>query len=330
MENVVNEAVVNADLITSVEEQNLTRGMLSATANNAARYTLQELEKKNIITTPTDTPLLTMMIDKAHQVYNTYFQWTETPLGSNLTSGKYGGYSVGGIDETTPDPVLNGNYIMQVGQIARVANYVKGLRGVEIEGGAFYHQEIVLKYANLRRMVEYYLWRGNHTTFADETDGVCTLVTTAIANGNATLDEVNLEIAIVQMIDAGLEPKGIFAQPLHAQRIARFNKAKVLFSNVNEIENGVGQKAFMYSTAFGYILRVYPTRTVYLPSGKIYVLDTDMININYLSDGNTLFGETQLADINDGSAKLFRCWFGLELKRAADHRVITGVTTDLQ
>jgi hypothetical protein len=213
---------------------------------------------------------------------------------------------------------------MAYAEIARVGGLAQAID--TIDGNAMV-LETRQKYQQLCRGIEYYLWNGDHGGSSDETNGVVTLVTTSVANGNVALQENILQTAIVQAIDEGIIPDTLFASPVVCYRVANLSEDRISYDNTVEAQGGVGQRAFFYSTPFGYTVKVQPVRTVFLPSGTAYVVDSTLLTLRYA--GEDVISSKPLAESNDGMAVLMKSYFGLELKNADAHRVITQISEAL-
>lgn len=289
------------------------------------KYSIQELQKLNLITTPKDTPLLTKLLAKGSVKSASWlFEWNESPLSTNFTGAVYDGYDISVVDESNGTPSRQSNHIMAVAQIARVGGLAQSFETVE---GNAMNLEVQQKYLHLLRCIEYFLWNGNFGSDNKQTDGVVTLVTTAVANGGVALVETKLDEAIVAVIDAGLQPTDIWASPTVCARIANFAKNRIQYFNTVEAENGIGQKGFMYNTPFGYTINVNPVRTDFLPATTAFVLDMSLVTLRH--SGDAVVQSQALPVVNDGQAILFKSYFGLELKNKAKHRTITGITEAL-
>ncbi len=310
----------NAPVAVGSEEQ-VSRALTDPKATPLSDvYNIQELQKLELITTPKDVPLLTMLLSNPVRSGAVFFEWVETALSNDFTTGKYDGYDVSSISEAGGTPDRKGNWLMAYGQIARVGGLAQSLD--TIDGNAML-LETKQKYIQLLRGIEYYLWRGDHTTNSDETNGVVELMTNSISNGSVALQEAILQVAIVEAVDNGIIPDYVFASPTVSYRIANYSEKRIRYDNTVEAQGGIGQKAFYYSTPFGYTVRVQPIRTIYIPSGTVYVMDSTMLTLRF--SGDAVVTSKPLAEANDGTAVLMKAYFGLEYKNAESAVVITDV-----
>lgn len=286
------------------------------------KFSIQELQSANYITTPIDTPLLNLLLKKGSVRSGNYlFEWTESVLSSDFTSAIYDGYTTTGISQANGASTRKGNYLSAVGQIAVVSGMTKELDTIE---GNPMRLEVQQKYLHLMRCMEYLLWKGNHTTSNLQTNGVEVLVTTAVDNTSGVLKQNSLDSAIVQAVDAGIMPTHIFCSPNDAQVIAGFAKNRIFYTNTVDAGNGIGKQALMYVSPFGLTLEVTPVRDVYKTTATIYVLDMTLVTLRHA--GASVVQSQQLsAGMLDGEAVLFKSYLGLELKNADAHRVITNV-----
>lgn len=289
------------------------------------KYSIQELQANQYITTPKDTPLLTKLLAKGSvRSASWMFEWNEAVLSANFAGAVYDGADTSVIDEANGATTRAFNHIMALGQIARAGGLAQSFDTVD---GDALKIEMSLKYPHLLRSIEYYLWNGNFTTSNLQTDGVVTLVTTAVANGAVSLVETKLDEAIVAVINAGGQPSDIFASPTVCARIANFAKNRIQYVDQNSATGGVGQKGFYYNTAFGYTIMVNPVRTDFLPTGTAYVLDMDLLTLRH-SGADVVQAQPQ-NNVGDGVAVLFKSYVGLELKAKTKHRVITGIVESI-
>lgn len=308
-------------------QNELERAMTDVSATPFTTYSIRELKSMELVRTPVDVPLFTMLTSDPKKMARAgarYFEWLETELSSNFAGAVGDGYDLSAISETGGTPTTKGNYLMALYQIARVGGMVEELDTV---GGDAMLVETAHKYAQLIRAIEYFLWNGNHTTDPNHTDGLATLVTTSIPNGGGALVEAILQTAIVTAIDNGLNPDTVFCLPIHAQRIASFSSNRIAYNNTVEAEGGIGQKAFKYNTPFGYTLNIQPVRSVFLSTGKVYVIDSSMLRLRHA--GDDLIKSRPLPETNDGTAVLMKAYCGLELNASDKHIVITGVSNAL-
>lgn len=302
-------------------EQTVSRAFLDPAATPISDvYNIEELQSLELITTPKDTPLVNQLLSGAVHSGNMLFEWVETTLPATLTNGKYDGYDVSTINEGNATPATKSNHLMAVGQIARVSGLVNALNVVN--GNAML-TALQQRYIQLLRMMEYYLWNGDYSDANDETDGIVELVTTAIANGGGVIQEAILQAAITGCVTDGIDPDTAYCSFLIAYAIANMAEDRIRYDSVNTATNGIGQQAFYYMSPFGYNIRIQPVRPTFIPTGTVYVMDSSLMTLRYT--GDAVVTAKPLAEANDGQAILLRAWFGLELKDAASHRVITGV-----
>lgn len=308
-------------------ENQVERALLTPSDAPMPVYTIRELKNMELITTPKDVPLFTMLTaspDKYARAGSRFFEWLETSLSNNFAGAKYDSYNISGVATAGGTPVEKGNYLMALAQIARVGGMNEELDAVD--GNAMLI-ETRHKYIQLIRAIEYYLWNGDHGANADETNGIVALITTSVANGGGALVEAILQTAIVTAIDNGIMPDTIFCLPIHGQRIASFSAARVTYQNTVESEGGVGQRAFFYNTPFGYTCKVQPVRSTFLPTGRVYIVDSSLVRLRH--SGTEVIKSKVLAETNDGSAVLIKAYVGLEVNNASAHVVITGVSSAL-
>lgn len=308
-------------------ENQVERALLTPDGSPMPIYTIRELKNMELITTPKDVPLFTMLTaspDKFARTGSRFFEWLETTLSNNFAGAKYDAYDISAVAQAGGTPVEKGNYLMALAQIARVGGMNQELDTVD--GNAMLI-ETRHKYIQLIRAIEYFLWRGDHTANTDETNGLVTLVTSSIANGGGALVEAILQTGIVTCIDNGIMPDTIFCLPIHAQRIASFSANRVIYQNTVEAEGGVGQKTFYYNTPFGYTCKVQPVRSSFLPTGRVYIVDSSLIRLRH--SGTEVIKSNVLPEVNDGSAVLIKAYVGLEVNNASAHVVITGVSSAL-
>lgn len=314
----------NLNTPASSVEETVSRAITDPTTTPFTTYSIRELKDMELVTTPLDVPLFTMLAPKAAKSANIMFEWIESALSTNYAGGKYAGYDISGVAAAGATPTTNSNYLMAYAQIARVGGLVESLDTVD--GNAML-LETRHKYAQLIRGIEYYLWNGNHTSNADETNGLVTLVTTAVANGGGALLETSLQSAIVAAVNNGLMPDTVFCSPVVAQRIANFSEDRIRYNNTTNAEGGIGMSAFRYNSPFGYSINVVAVRTSFIPTGKVYVIDSSLVRMRY--SGADVIQSQKLPESNDGSAILMKSYFGIEISQKADHIVITGLTESI-
>lgn len=320
--------IENLDNQTS--ENQVERALLTPDASPMPTYTIRELKNLELVRTPMDVPLFTMLTaspDKYATTGARYFEWLETDLSSNFAGAVGDGYDLSAISEAGGTPVGKGNYLMAIYQIARVGGMNDEFNTVD---GDAMLLETKHKYAQLIRAIEYFLWNGDHTANANHTNGLVTLITNSIPNGGGALVEAVLQTAIVTVIDNGLMPDTIFCLPIHGQRIASFSQNRITYQNTVEAEGGVGQRAFYYNTPFGYTCKVQPVRSVFLPTGSVFVVDSTMMRLRYADKkGEGIIKSRVLPETNDGTAVLLKTYCGLELAQADKHVKISGVASTL-
>jgi len=318
----------------SVQEQEVKvqRALLDPSASAVTTITLEDLKRNRVVVTPTDTPLYSAIKGRTRRVTQQDFGWNESTLNSTFSANKYTNgntSSLASISGSTP--ARKGNHIMSIGTIAKVSGIVDATTVTDDNGGGAMEVELNDKYALLVRSIEYFLWRGDNGTNADEMDGISQIVTTAVQNnggaGNAPLDVNSLDLAIVQMYNAGLSPSAFYCSPFVAQRVASFASGRVKYNDTVEAMNGIGQKAFMYASPFGYVVEVKPTRAEFLPASSAYLLDESKIRLCYM--GTQVEQSEPLAKIDDTASVLMKAYVSVEVQNATAHRVITEVSNDL-
>lgn len=314
------------------QEVKVQRALLDPTASAVTTISLEDLKAQRVVVTPTDTPLYSSISRRARQVTNQHFSWNESTLNSTFTANKYTNgntSSLAAISGSTPSK--KGNYIMSIGTVAKVSGIVDATRVTDDNGGGSMEVELNDKYALLVRTIEYFLWKGDHTTNADEMDGIASIVTTAVQNngggGDAPLDVNSLDLAIVQMYNAGLSPSALYCSPFVAQRIASFASGRVQYNDTVQAMNGIGQKAFMYASPFGYVIQVKPTRSDFLPASTAYLLDESKIRLCYM--GSAVEQTERLAKIDDTTSVLMKAYVSIEVQNKTAHRAIEEVSNDL-
>ncbi len=305
--------------------EDLERSMTLVGTSPVPTYSIRELRALELVKTPLDVPLFTMLTaspEKMAKTGNRYYEWLETELSNNFAGAVGDGYDLSNITETGGTPTTKGNYCMAIYQIARVGGMVEETNMV---GGDAMLVETSHKYAQLIRAIEYFLWNGNHTSDVNHTDGLVTLITNSVPNGGGALVEAVLQTAIVTAVDNGINPDTVFCLPIHAQRIASFSSNRIRYNDTTEAEGGIGQRSFRYNTPFGYTLNVQPVRSTFLPTGKVYIVDSSMMRLRYM--GNDLIKSRLLPETNDGTAVLLKSYVGLELSCAEKAVAITGVAS---
>lgn len=288
-------------------------------------YSVEELEKANLITTPKDTPFLNLLRNKTKKSMSWLFEWNEVEVQSNLAQVKYDGNTPPA--DVAGTPSRKSNYIMPAATVAKVSNFAKSFTST---GGDALEVELEQKFLDINRGVEYFLWNGDKsvTATATETDGLVQLVTTAVDNGTQALQESKLQTAILQVSAAGGNPTHILCSHTVAQRIVNFANNKIAMTNPRTAENGLGMGAMTYLSPFGQPLTVVPVIDAYIPSGKVYVVDIDKMKIRHTE--NALINFSPLGITTHGDAFIFYSYFGLEVKgNTKYHRVIENVTNEL-
>lgn len=296
------------------------------------KYSIQELQRLQLITTPKDTPLLSLLLAKGSvRSMSWLFEWNEATLNTTFSDALYDGFDTSGLSGANGTVSRKSNHIMALAQVAKVGGLALSFETVE---GDAMRLEIQSKYLQLLRAMEYYLWNGSFAGDNKQTDGVATLVTTAVDNNptvavpTPALDETIFGTAIVSVVDAGQIPTHAFCEPIVAQRIANFAKNRVQYFNTVEANGGIGMAGFTYMTPFGYPIQVVPVRSSFIPTGHVYVLDMDVVTLRH-SGANVVDSKQASVGLNDGQAVLFTSYIGLELKNKTAHRVITNVGLSL-
>lgn len=310
----------------NVAEQQLQRALTDpSVAPLSTVFKVEELEKLNYIKTPTDTPLLNMLREKgAVRTATTHYEWTESTLNTTYTSFKYSAGVISGIDQARGTDTRADNHIMSVGQVVKVSGIAQEILTPDDNAVAL---ETKSKFAQLLLAMEYFLWRGDHTTNADETDGLQIVITTAVDNGSAVISEVKLQQAIVDAINAGCTPDTLFCSLTVAQAIANLAQDRVQMVDVNTAQGGIGQQAMFYNTPFGYRIRIVPVRTSFITATNAFVVDSSLVTLRYL--GKALTQTKQLASTDDSDSLLMKSYFGLQVKNASSMRKITNITEAL-
>lgn len=304
------------------------RAMRSLTSPTASPfngvYSLEDLEKRALITTPKDTPLFNTLRSRATKAMSYMFEWTEVTLESDLTHGKYDGFTLpAGV---TSAAARDQNYLMAVCSIPKVSRFTQVLDSVD--GNAMI-LETKQKFLNLVRQVEYFLWNGDHASNPDETNGVCTLVTAAIDNVSGVLQEVKLQEAVVAILEDGGIPSHVFCPVNVAYAIARFSSDRIRYDQNISGGQGIGRAAFTYITPYGYDLTVVPVLTEFIGTGNVYVLDMEQVELKYV-DQNVL-NVSPIPIVQHGESKIMYSFFGLKLKaKNKYHRVISNVANAIK
>ena len=309
-------------------EMQVERAITNPTTSPMSVITLEELRNRRIVTTPLDVPLYSTLRGRARRVGQINHEWNEATLSASFTASKYSNGTISGLTGGASTPTRKNNHVMQVGAIAKVSGIVGATTVTGDNGGGAMEIELNDKYNHLVRSIEYFLWNGVYATAQDEMDGIATLVTTAVDNsaggGSPVVLDINsVDLAIAQMADAGLTPTALYCDYIVAQRISKFASDRVTYQNTTEAMNGVGSRAFMYASPFGFTVQVKPIRSTFLPADSAYLLDETKINLVYMGDAVEM--SEPLAKTDDGDSVLLKSYVGLEVINASAHRVLTNV-----
>lgn len=282
--------------------------------------------------TPKDVPLFSRLARvKATALLH---EWTETTLVAPSASAAY---ADGGIPaDTTESYARRNNTIMSVGAVAKATNLLRSLNLVGTADALA--RELEEKMIDVMRAIEWFLFNGDRTqTSPQQCDGLAKLITAAnsqavdnrtagLATGgtgaNVVLTESNLKAVLTKIYDAGGYPDLILARPYVAYQIANFTADKIRFAPGAGL-GGVGAGALTYLSPFGSEIEVVPSRTAFLPSGSVFVLQKDQARIAFSSNEIEVM---DLATTNDGQQKLIKSYFTLEMRALPHHGVITNVS----
>jgi hypothetical protein len=304
---------------------NVQRALTDPTTTPFTTYDVEELQKAGLITTPVDTPLTNILRNRTGKSMSWLFEWNETEIQSNLTYTKYDGYTLP--TDRQGSPSRKSNYIMPLATVAKVSRFTNSF--VTTDENAM-NNEMVQKNLDLNRGIEYYLWNGDSTVTggATETNGIISLVTSSVDNGGSALSETSLQTAILQISANNGRPDLIFGDYTQAMRIANFAEDRISSATVNNVEGGISDSAMFYNSPFGTRLRVIPVLNAYMPTGKVYVLDSSKMRLRHTM--NSLINYENVSITQHGDAVAIFSFMGLELKGATNyHRVITNVANSL-
>lgn len=300
----------------------IKRALTSVTASpfNGV-YSVEDLEKRSLITTPKDAPLFNLLRNSAKPAKSRKFEWVESAVQTDLTLVKYNGYDPATDESGTA--ARGDNHLMAASTVPRVDAFSQSLESVD---GNVMIIETAAKYLSLVRGIEWYLWNGDKSN-NDETSGVKTLVTSAVDAAGAALPEALLQNAIIDVIQNGGTPTHIFATQQNAMTIANYASDRIRSMGGN-VDNGIAESAFTYITPFGYNLQVIPVLPTFIGTGNVFILDMTKVKLRY--SGRSVIKIDKLGETKHGEANIISSFFGLELKAAnLHHKVITNVKNDI-
>lgn len=288
-------------------------------------YDVEELDRDIFITTPTDTPLLDMLLNNRAfppaRSGSKIFEWTEKELNPTAyQSSKFNGCDPN--SSTHGTPTRKNNCLMTIEQEASVCDFLNTLDVVEGEDA----MEIEMKEArlDLKRGAEWYLWNAekvNSDAQGDEFDGVNVLNTLTVDAGGNPLTE-----AILQQVAGTLYKNGasrgrkvLFTTDEIAQRIANFAEDRIRALSEQDLLNGVPPQAMLYVTALGYQFLIVPVLPEYIGTGVAHVLSPELMRIRYSSP--SVLSMKPMGTIKHEQIVSFYSYFGLQMKGAGKHHI---------
>lgn len=324
LENVQREKGIEIpqELIDSIVME--SRALTNPATTPFTTYSIEELQKTSIITTPKSTPLTNLLRNGATPTRSLVFEWNEVETQTNHTLAKYDGFTPPADVQGTP--TRKSNRVMPVATVAKVSKFTNSFESTD---GDAMQNELAQKFIDVNKAVEYYLWNGDSavTGTIAETDGVVKLVTSAVNNGGGAISQASIDTAILQIARSGGEATHIFANHVKAQRIARFTDSSVQ-QQLRTANNGVGASALTYLSPFGQAVEVVPVYDEFLPTGSVYVMDINKVKIRHTE--NALVNLEELGLIVHGKAMIYFAFFGLQVVGATKyHRVITNCADTL-
>lgn len=280
--------------------------------------------------TPPDVPLFSRLRRVAAGALT--HEWTETALTSSFTASAYGDGSAPADHENAT--ARRDNKVMSIGRIAKATELLNATNTVGKSGGMdAFAREVEEKMMDVMRAIEYWVWNGDKAqTSPQQMNGLIQELasgTNLVQNsGSASaLVESKLQEALIAAYAAGGNPNVILCRPGVAQRIANFTADKVNYLPGGGA-GGLGVSALRYLSPLGYDLEIVPVRGDFLPSGKVFVVDTSKVALAELAGG------IRMKELSIGSADIVANrlvkWYGtLELRCKTHHAVITNVSDAL-
>lgn len=280
--------------------------------------------------TPPDVPLFSRLrrVSAAALTH----EWTETALTSSFSASAYGDGGAPADHENTT--ARRDNKVMSIGRIAKATELLNATNTVGKSGGMdAFAREVEEKMMDVMRAIEYWVWNGDKSqTSPQQMNGLIQELSSGTnlvqnAGSASALVESKLQEALIAAYAAGGNPNVILCRPAVAQRIANFTADKVRYLAGGQV-GGLGVSTLRYLSPLGYDLEIVPVRGDFLPSGKVFVVDTTKVALAELAGG------IRMKELSIGSADIVANrlikWYGtLELRAKTHHAVITNVSDAL-
>lgn len=321
------ERLKMSEISLSKKEEALLRALNTTNFSNSIHEDLSDLIQ---YVTPPDTPLFSRLRRTTASALT--HEWTETTLTTTFSDSVYadGGAPV----DTTNSTARRDNKVMSVGRIAKATELLNATNTIGKSSGMdAFAREVEEKMMDVMRAIEYWIWNGDKTqTAPQQMNGLIAELASgsnAVSNGAsaAALVEAKLQEALIAAYAAGGNPNVILCRPAVAQRIAGFTADRVRYLAGGQA-GGLGVSTMRYLSPLGFDLEIVPVRGDFLPSGKVFVVDTAKVALAELAGG------IRMKELSIGSADIVANrlikWYGtLELRAKTHHAVISNVSDAL-